>query len=167
MGRFGLKASQLEVTMKLHTTCFVIWAALCGIGFPSTLMASQQSDMVAGDEELGLTTVTSARLGSHVDSKQEIPVPKTLFRPNDDIALSIGTHTTGSTPITVTLGASWTYGAGENRQSVFDDSLELSVSGDHATAFTITNTRDWPEGQYQVELFLNGEPVRTLEFSVR
>ena len=46
------------------------------------------------------------------------------------------------------------------------DEAELT-SGDGTLTFNLTNDALWPVGTYKVDLYLNGELERTLEFEVR
>ncbi|SFK72185.1 hypothetical protein [Lysobacter sp. cf310] len=112
-------------------------------------------------------SVVGASLGSHVDHQLRTPVPKTLFKPTDSIHLSIATRVSGPDPVVGTLGVLWTYGEGEDRQAVNDDSREILFEGQGYTVFEISKPNDWPEGRYQVEVFLNGVSVHRAAFKVR
>jgi len=82
-------------------------------------------------------SVASVTLGSHVDSLFLTPVPEAVFKPTDTIYISITTHTESTTPIKATLGVLWTYGEGDDVQSVHDESTEGEFDGDDQTAFHI------------------------------
>lgn len=109
--------------------------------------------------------VTWIKLGSHVSSDLSVPVPKTIFKPTDIIHAVVGTHAPAST--VGTLGVLWTYGSGDDLQAVFDDSREIAFNGDANYDFEISNSDPWPEGTYQVEVFLNGSSVSKRDFTVR
>ncbi len=48
------------------------------------------------------------------------------------------------------------------------DEKELSATDTGITAdFTLTNNVDWPTGKYKVDLYLDGNLDRTLEFQVQ
>jgi len=48
----------------------------------------------------------------------------------------------------------------------FIDETELT-SGSNTLTFQLSNDAPWPAGQYKVDLYLNDELDRTLEFEVR
>ena len=81
--------------------------------------------------------------------------------------MSIATHVAAASPVRATLGALWTYGNGENLQLVIDDSTEVSLLGEDRTVFRLANSNEWPQGDYSVEVFLDGNSVSTNTFSVR
>lgn len=70
-------------------------------------------------------------------------------------------------PDDTTVKAAWTAidvaGAEPN---TFIDETELTT-GSGSLHFDLTNTGPWPIGTYKVDLYLNGELDRTLEFSVQ
>jgi hypothetical protein len=112
-------------------------------------------------------TVTHVSLGSHVDSHLKTPVPKTIFKPVETLYVSVDTHTTGTGSVDGTLGVLWTFGSGNELQSVSDSSEELVFHGDQTTEFHVSKPDRWPEGQYQAEVFLNGASVYRTTFTVR
>jgi hypothetical protein len=61
----------------------------------------------------------------------------------------------------------WTYGQGDDLQAVNDDSREVTFDGVGQTEFHISKPDDWPDGQYQAEVFLNGVSVHKTVFTVR
>jgi hypothetical protein len=83
------------------------------------------------------------------------------FAPTDTIYASI--RTTGSSS-GATLKTRWSY---EDGQIVDESEQAIAPTGDAATEFHIAKADGWPEGNYKLEVFLNGAPVRTKEFTVR
>lgn len=110
-------------------------------------------------------SVTGVRIGSHINSDLSVPVPKTVFKPTDAIFVSVATRATQ--PTRGSLGALWTYGAGEYLQSVHDESKEVVFNGEGTTVFKISKPDDWPDGEYHVEIFLDGQSVSKVGFAVR
>lgn len=123
------------------------------------------SAVLSQDARTDGVVVTDVKLGSHVASDFSVPVPKTLFRPVDRIHAVISTL--AKSPASATLGVSWTYGEGDELQSVYDDSREISFQGVAYYDFEISNPEPWPEGVYHVEVFLNGAAVAKRDFTVR
>lgn len=109
--------------------------------------------------------VSGVELGSHVSSDLTVPVPKTIFKPTDNIHAVVTTHAAANT--VGTLGVLWTYGSGDDLQAVHDDSREIAFKGDANFDFEISNPALWPEGTYQVEVFLNGVSVAKRRLIVR
>lgn len=141
------------------------WACLAhGTAQTGQLQRSTQVIPREPAPALGEVVVTDLQLGAHVSSDNRIPVPKTMFRPVDTIYASVSTLVAGGDPVDGSLGVHWTYGPA--RQSVWDEAVELRFTGAGATAFQISKPDGWPAGQYQVEVFLNGKPVRTARFEV-
>lgn len=112
-------------------------------------------------------SVVDVKLGSHITDSFVVPVPKTRFRPIDTIIVVIETAVQGGEAVPGTLGVAWTYGTGAELQSVYDESREAVFTGIGKSAFEISKPDGWPLGIYHAEIFLDGEPVRTLSFTVR
>lgn len=124
--------------------------------------------MLSEDREAqGTLSVVDAKLGSHINDALLIPVPKTQFRPVDKIYIVIETDVQGGGAVPGTLGVAWTYGSGSRVQSVYDESRDVVFDGPGRTSFEIYKPDGWPVGTYQAEVFVNGEPVRKLAFTVR
>lgn len=131
---------------------------------------SQMHENATGHEEYPSSqrvSVVDVRLGSHVSSNFVIPVPKTIFRPDESIHLAIHTRLQVGAEVGATLGVLWTYGEGEDLQAVSDDSKELFFDGDGITVFEISKPDNWPEGKYNAEIFIDGESVKNVSFIVR
>jgi len=70
-------------------------------------------------------------------------------------------------PDDTTVKASWTAVEVEGEEpDVFLDETELT-GGDNNLTFQLSNSSLWPFGRYKVDLYLNDELDRTLEFEVR
>jgi len=69
-------------------------------------------------------------------------------------------------PDDTTVKASWTAINAEGADpNTFIDETELT-SGSNSLHFELSNTNLWPTGTYKVDLYLNDELDRTLEFEV-
>jgi len=70
-------------------------------------------------------------------------------------------------PDDTTVKASWTAVEVDGEQpNTFIDEAELTT-GSGILHFELSNDGLWPVGKYKVDLFLNGELKRTLEFEVQ
>ena len=70
-------------------------------------------------------------------------------------------------PDDTTVKAVWTAVNAEGIEPNFHlDESELTT-GDGTVTFNLANDQLWPTGSYKVDLYLNGELDRTLEFEVR
>jgi len=71
-------------------------------------------------------------------------------------------------PEDTTLKASWTAVevAGEEPNLQIDET-EMTAGENNIFTFNLSNDQLWPAGKYKVDLYLNGELDRTLEFEVQ
>ena len=70
-------------------------------------------------------------------------------------------------PDTTTVKATWYAVNVEGTEpNLLIDQSELTL-GDGTATFNLANDQLWPPGSYKVELYLNGELDRTLEFQVQ
>jgi hypothetical protein len=88
----------------------------------------------------------------------------TVFAP-DETFYCIATL--ANAPDDTTVKAAWTAVEAEGVEpNFFIDEAELT-SGSNTLHFELSNDNLWPEGKYKVDLYLNGELERTLEFEVQ
>jgi hypothetical protein len=89
----------------------------------------------------------------------------TVFAPTDltfyaQVVLS-------NAPDTTTLKAVWTAVSAEGEEPNLLIEETSLTSGDDVITFNLTNDSPWPVGQYKVDLYLNDELDRTLDFTVQ
>ena len=70
---------------------------------------------------------------------------------------------TSGTASSADLAARWTY---EDGQEVDRTETTIAPTGPEHTEFHISKPDGWPEGDYQVEIMLNGRTVDTLDYEV-
>ncbi len=71
-------------------------------------------------------------------------------------------------PEDTTLKAVWTAVAAEGEQPNLEiDQTEMTAGENNIFTFNLSNDQLWPTGKYKVDLYLNGELDRTLEFEVQ
>lgn len=89
--------------------------------------------------------------------------PTTVFAPDDTFYLLVDL---ANAPEGTSVRASWTAVAVEGADpNTFLDENELTTESGMLT-YTLSNDGLWPVGEYKVDLYLNGELERTLEFEV-
>ena len=121
-----------------------------GIVAAAVLLAAACSD-----DPLQLTNI---QVGRALNPDRSIASITTLFKPNETIYVSV--QTTGSAP--GTIGVKWMY----QGQVVDDPVKQVDYDGPDATSFQLQNSARFPEGDYRVEIFINGEQVGTRAFKV-
>lgn len=106
--------------------------------------------------------VTSVDLGSAVDATNKVSTAATTFKPTDTIYASVTTSAATATPAKIT--AKWTF---QDGQVVAENSEDVKLEGAGATSFKINKQDGLPEGNYKVEVSVDGNVVQTKEFSVK
>ena len=82
----------------------------------------------------------------------------TLFKPNETIYVSV--QTTGEAP--GTIGVKWMY-----QGRVIDEPVkQVDYDGPASTEFHLQNSGGFPEGDYSVEIVINGQQVGSRAFKV-
>jgi hypothetical protein len=90
--------------------------------------------------------------------------PTTVFGPNDVFYCVVDL---ANAPDDTTVRAEWTAVnvEGVDPNTAIDQTELTTGSGE--LNFELSNTSPWPSGAYKVDLYLNGELDRTLEFTVQ
>jgi len=104
--------------------------------------------------------VVDVEVGRAVDMDKRISDKTDSFKPMETIYASVTTE--GSSP-GATLAAHWTY---QDGQVVKHDETSVAPSGTAHTEFHISKPGGWPEGDYKVEVMLNGASAGTKSFKV-
>lgn len=107
-------------------------------------------------------TVSSIDVGRTLNADKTIGDNTGTFKPMDTIYVSVATSGASSG---ASLSARFTYGA--DGQLVKEESRQIAPSGPAATEFHVAKADGWPEGQYKVEISLNGQPAGTKAFEVK
>lgn len=102
--------------------------------------------------------LTNIQIGRALNPDRSIASITTLFKPNETIYVSI--QTSGSAP--GTIGVKWMY-----QGRVVDEPVkQVDYDGPASTEFHILNATRFPEGDYSVDIFINGAPAGTRAFKV-
>jgi hypothetical protein len=107
------------------------------------------------DEPLQLANIQTGR---SLNADRSVASITTLFKPSETIYVSV--QTTGSAP--GTIGVKWMY-----QGRVIDEPVKpVDYTGPASTEFHMQNSGGFPEGEYSVDIFINGEKVGSRAFKV-
>ena len=107
------------------------------------------------DAPLALANIQTGRA---LNPDRSIASITTLFKPSETVYVSV--QTTGSAP--GQIGVKWMY---EGR--VIDEPVKrVDYDGPDSTEFHLQNSGGFPEGDYSVEILIDGKPVGTRSFKV-
>jgi hypothetical protein len=107
------------------------------------------------DAPLALANIQTGRSLNQDGSVASI---STLFKPNETIYVSV--QTTGSAPGTISV--QWKF-----QGRVIDaPTKQIDPSGPASTSFQLQNAARFPEGDYSVDIFINGQQVGSRSFKV-
>jgi hypothetical protein len=102
--------------------------------------------------------VRTIQVGRTLNSDHSVGTITTQFKPTDTIYVAVLTDASGRSAIT----ARWTYAG----RPVSEETKNVSYQGEAATEFHIQNSGGFPEGDYKVELLVDGQPVGERDFKV-
>jgi hypothetical protein len=107
------------------------------------------------DDPLQLANIQTGR---SLNPDRSIASITTLFKPSETVYVSV--QTTGSAP--GTIGVKWIY-----QGRMIDEPVKpVDFDGPASTEFHLQNSGGFPEGDYSVEIFINGAQVGTRAFKV-
>jgi len=105
--------------------------------------------------------ILDVKLSNASDGKRLTGAETDHFKPTEGVFLSI--HTDG-TANPYTLGAKWLDASGH---VLTEYSQVIPKAGPVDTVFSLSKPDGWAKGAYQVELSINGKPLRTTTFEVQ
>ena len=102
--------------------------------------------------------LANIQTGRSLNPDRSIASITTLFKPSETIYVSV--QTTGEAP--GTIGVKWMY-----QGRVVDEPVkQVDYDGPASTEFHLQNSGGFPEGDYSVEIFINGQQVGSRAFKV-
>lgn len=102
--------------------------------------------------------LANIQTGRSLNPDRSIASITTLFKPSETIYVSV--QTTGEAP--GTIGVKWMY-----QGRVVDEPVkQVDYDGPASTEFHMQNSGGFPEGDYSVDIFINGQQVGTRAFKV-
>lgn len=104
-------------------------------------------------------TVETIQLGRSLNVDQSVASQATTFKPNETVYVSALNSARGHG----TIAVKWYYGS----QMLSERSKQVKFQGAGATEFNISSATGFPEGDYRVEVLVDGTSVGTRNFNVR
>ena len=102
--------------------------------------------------------LANIQTGRSLNPDRSIASITTLFKPSETIYVSI--QTTGEAP--GSIGVKWQY-----QGRVIDEPVkQVDYDGPASTEFHMQNSGGFPEGDYTVDIFINGQQVGSRAFKV-
>ena len=102
--------------------------------------------------------LANIQTGRSLNPDRSIASITTLFKPSETIYVSV--QTTGEAP--GSIGVKWMY-----QGRVVDEPVkQVDYDGPASTEFHMQNSGGFPEGDYSVDIFINGQQVGTRAFKV-
>ena len=103
--------------------------------------------------------VSTLQVGRSLNGDRTVAIHTTRFKPDDTIYASVLTDRTGSS----TILARWSYAG----RVVTETQKAVSYKGQAATEFHFESAGGFPEGDYRVDIFVDGQPVASRDFRVQ
>lgn len=104
-------------------------------------------------------TVDTIQLGRSLNADQSIASLTSTFKPNETVYVSALNRARGHGTITV----KWYYGS----QLLSERTKQVKFQGAGATSFNISTATEFPEGDYSVEVIVDGTSIGKRSFNVR
>lgn len=129
----------------------------------SVATASEPASASSTSTASGALSVSRVTLGNNIDSHLEVTDPGNSFT-DDSKTIYASVDTQGSSS-NASLNAHWSYLEGKG-QLISNVTQSIATDGPAVTTFKLQNPNLWPDGKYQVEIFLDGKPVATRAFLI-
>ena len=106
----------------------------------------------------GPLELANIQVGRSLNQDRSISSITTLFKPNENIYVSIQTTAAGKGTISV----KWKYGS----RVIDEPSKQVDYDGPASTEFHMQNSGGFPPGDYSVDVFIDGVQVGSRSFKV-
>lgn len=103
--------------------------------------------------------VDTIQVGRSLNIDQSIASPTTTFKPNETVYVSALNSARGHG----TIAVKWYYGT----QMLSEREKQVKFQGAGATSFNISTATEFPEGDYSVEVLVDGTSIGKRTFNVR
>ena len=114
--------------------------------------------VAAGCRPSGPLRVTTIQTGKSLNSDKSVGNHTTRFKPDDTMFASVLTDGPG----TGTIGVRWRFAG----RLVSEETKKVSYRDHAATEFHIQNSSGFPDGEYTVEILVDGQPFATRSLRV-
>jgi hypothetical protein len=108
-------------------------------------------------------SVSAITLGNAIGADKKVTAPGDSFAKSDTIYAVVETQGAG----TATLTAKWTYHKGDKVADVSSSEQNIAPTGPAVSEFHVGKPDGWPQGDYQVEVSLNGASAGAKKFTVK
>jgi hypothetical protein len=102
--------------------------------------------------------LANIQTGRSLNQDNSVGSISTLFKPNEIIYVAV--QTTGTAPGTISV--KWKY----QGRVIDEPSKQVDPNGPTSTSFQLQNSGGFPEGDYSVDILINGEQVGSRNFRV-
>lgn len=147
--------------MKKIALAFVFALAFTACGKKDGPVVTNTAPTPSTTSAPAIVTVSTVTVGNAVGADKRIQGAATIT-PRDTIYVSIDTTGVGD----ATLKSRWTYLKDGKTTLVKEDTQRVSASGPATHEFHISKPDGWPQGDYQVEVFVNDTPAGSRRFMV-
>lgn len=106
----------------------------------------------------GPLELANIQIGRSLNQDQSIASITTTFKPSETVYVSVQTKAAGKG----TIGVRWKYGS----QVIDEPTKQVDVNGPASTEFHLQNSGGFPEGDYSVDILIDGQQVGTRAFKV-
>jgi hypothetical protein len=106
----------------------------------------------------GPLELANIQVGRSLNQDRSIASITTTFKPGETVYVSVQTKAAGKG----TIGVRWKYGA----QVVDEPTKPVDYDGPASTEFHLQNSGGFPEGDYSVDVLIDGQQVGTRAFKV-
>jgi hypothetical protein len=103
--------------------------------------------------------VSTLQVGRSVNADHTVAIHTTRFKPDETIYASVLTDQTGAS----TIMARWSYAG----KVVSETQKKVTYKGPGATEFEFQSADGFFEGDYKVEIFVDGQSVASRDFKVQ
>jgi len=107
--------------------------------------------------------VTSAQLATSYRQGKAVN-PTSVFSPSDHVLHLV--VVVANAPNDTKLGAAWYVVDAGGQKDEKLDSASVTLKGEDHLDLTLSNTANWPRGQYRVDLMVDGKRDRSLGFAI-
>jgi hypothetical protein len=144
----ALRRMPSALPLLLTAAAAACWLVLCTCSFSVTTAHVSSAQLARGYSH-----------GKAVD-------PTTTFSPSDRVIHLV--VVVGNPPDDTRVAATWyAVDAGGSQNEKLDSAGGTLKNGEDHVDLTLSNTANWPRGQYKVDLMLDDKRDRTLNFEVR
>ena len=106
----------------------------------------------------GPLELANIQMGRSLNQDRSIASITTTFKPSETVYVSVQTKAAGKG----TIGVRWKYGT----QVVAEPTKPVEYDGPASTEFHMQNSGGFPEGDYSVDILIDGQQVGTRAFKV-